>query len=172
MLDWLRKVLLGPGPNLYYPNGLRPPPFLNCGVRTQKEIWDAIEEQVGLGGIGPFGDMLFQVTTAEALEVYAKWWAREHAWMRGDISYQTGWRDCDNFSAAFIGDLSKWPGWLAMPKAVVWSNLYGGHAYNYVVALENMDRLGVYLVNPQSGEVEKMEADHFEKYGPAQIMIS
>ena len=168
MLAWFRRLFGGLGPNLYYPHGLRPPSFFNCGVRTQRQVWDAIEGQVGLKGIGPFADTDFQVTTKDALENYATWWINHNYWMRGDP-----WRDCDNFAAAFVGDLSKWPGWCAIPKAVVWSNLYGGHAYNYVIALDSLETqiLRVYFIEPQSGEVYEMAAEHFEEFGPATIMI-
>lgn len=153
----------------YYPQGLKPPPFLNCGTKSVQEIHDAILEGTGLR-VGLLGDLLFKVTTVTALREYCRWWRKEHSWLK----YEAHFLDCDDLAAAFHGDISKWDGWSATPNGIVWSAYLGGHAYNLHVALEAMLRpiLRVYLIEPQTGEVAEVAAEHFEQFAPWLLMVN
>ena len=174
ILSWWQRLFGGPGQHTYYPGGLTPPAFFNCGVKTSAEIHDAILENTGQR-VWLLGDLKFQVTTREAYENYIRWWHREHRWMTYSLV-----RDCDNFAAAYFGDLNKWEGWCATPKAMIWSPYLGGHAYNLAICYDDLmsAKIRVYLVEPQPpwGEyiLEELAPEHFEDmpWGPWLFVVN
>ncbi len=175
ILSLWRRLFGGPGPDTYYPGGLTPPPFFNCGVKTWEQIEQALQDNIGLQ-VQLLADAKFQVTDLQHLREYVEWWHFQHKdWMTYDPEY----RDCDDFAAAFQGDISKWAGWSATPNAIVWSAYLGGHAYNLHICYEALGGPGdpppvlrVYLIEPQEGWVWECAPEHFEEYAPWLIMIN
>lgn len=141
--SWWQKLFGGPGPTTYYPGGLRPPVFFNCGKRPLKDIFDAIMEGTG-GHIGPIGDMEFEVTTKDAIANYAQWWRRQQP----------------PSTATFVNGLD------GPPRQRCW---FGRHTWA-VMLITCMSRLRALktrscesiFIEPQSGYLEELAPEHFE----------
>jgi len=73
-------------------------------------------------------------------------------WSKVDKIEYGGFIDCDDFALALAGEFARYDGWSGFPVAIIWGDIYGGHAINTCVAYESEEDKTprAYYIEPQT----------------------